>query len=97
MDRPIDAPQFDKPIMSISTVMFLVFLLTAGITLLGVTIFYVHDMETLASLPGIVWNFICGVPNEGGITLPALALSTLMSFAAAAIIYGRWRWQNRSS
>lgn len=96
MDRPI-APQDSaaEPQMDLTTLLLLVFLLTAGIALLGVTALYIHDLETLANLPGMVWNFLCGQPNEGGITLPALTLTTLITFGAAIAIYGRWRLNRR--
>lgn len=96
MDRPMGTQsRIDKPAMDLTTLLLLVFLLTAGITLLGVTALYVHDLETLASLPGMVWNFLCGQPNEGGVTLPALTLTTLITFAAAMAIYVRWRMNRR--
>ncbi len=96
MDRPIE-PQSAavKPEMDLTTLLLLVFLLTAGITLLGVTALYIRDLETLATLPGLVWNFLCGQPNQGGVTLPALTLATLITFGAALAIYGRWRLNRR--
>lgn len=96
MDRPLNAQnQAAKPEMDLTTLLLLVFLLTAGITFLGVTALYIHDLKTLANLPGMVWNFICGQPNEGGVTLPALTLVTLITFAAAVTIYARWRFTRR--
>jgi hypothetical protein len=96
MDRPMETQgRIDKPAMDLTTLLLLVFLLTAGITLLGVTALYIRDLETLANLPGMVWNFLCGQPNVGGVTLPALTLTTLITFAAAVAIYGRWRLRRR--
>jgi hypothetical protein len=96
MDRPMETHgEVGRAEMDLTTLLMLVFLLTAGITLLAVTALYVHDLETLANLPGMVWNFLCGQPNEGGVTLPALTLVTLITFAAAITIYGRWRLTRR--
>lgn len=96
MDRPMETRgHVARAEMDLTTLLMLVFLLTVGITLLGVTALYVHDLETLAGLPGMVWNFLCGQPNEGGVTLPALTLTTLITFAAVIAIYARWRLRRR--
>lgn len=62
-----------------------VLFLSFGLTLTVFTIFYIRDAATLFQLPGIVWDFICGVPNDNGATLPVLSLLSLTAYAAAAV------------
>jgi len=73
-------------------VMFLSF----GLTLSIFTVFYVHDAATLFQLPGIVWDFLCGVPNDSGAALPILVLLSLATYAAAAVIWIVYRIRRRS-
>jgi hypothetical protein len=60
--------------------------LSFGVTMTVFTFFYMRDASTLLLLPGMVWDFLCGVPNANGATLPVLVLLSLASYLVAAVV-----------
>jgi hypothetical protein len=68
------------------------FLITTGVTLLAFSLAYIQDLETLRSVPGAVWDAICGRPTDNGLTLPLLLTSSTLSFliAGGLFIWNRW-------
>jgi hypothetical protein len=72
------------------SLILIVLLISFGMTLLLFSTLYVRDLQMLRNLPGMLWDFICGIPVESGATLPALVLFSTLSFASAAAVWG-WR------
>lgn len=70
-----------------------VLLISMGLTLLVISLAYIRDIETLHTLPGAIWNFICGRPTPEGPALPLLL--TLSTFAllggAGMVLWDRLR------
>lgn len=65
--------------------------LSFGVTLTLFTLMYLRDLRDLPQLPGMVWDFLCGIPNPDGAALPVLVLTALASFIAAAAIAIGWQ------
>lgn len=83
-DTPTTRPQAGGDSSSIYFIAVAVLFLSFGLTMSVFTIFYVRDAATLLQLPGMVWDFLCGVPNANGATLPVLVLLSLTSYLLAA-------------
>jgi hypothetical protein len=69
-------------------------LLSFGVTLMLMSAAYIRDLEYLRQVPGMVWSFLCGVPTENGVALPAM-----LSFGTVALLIGGgmigWHWWRR--
>ncbi len=76
--------------ISLTQLIVIALLLSFGVVLLLFSLIYVHDVRTLRDLPGTVWSFICGVPDENGAGLPILILLSVLAFAGAGLT---WGWQ----
>lgn len=68
-------------------------LLVLSIMLLVFSLLYIQDLRTLRELPGILWNFVCGVPSENGIVLPLMLTLSTLSFLATGAVWGYSRWR----
>ncbi len=94
-DKPVDTQQSVSPAPTkfsgdLISLILIVLLISFGATLLLFSTLYVRDLQMLRDLPGMLWNFICGIPVESGATLPALVVISTLSFAGAAAVWG-WR------
>jgi len=65
------------------------FLLATGITLLGFSLAYAKDMETLRTVPNAIWDALCGRPSDAGFTLPFLLTVATLSLIGAGVL-GIW-------
>jgi hypothetical protein len=82
--------------MSLVRLLAVVGLLSFGLTMLGFSLLYVRDLQTLSELPDMIWAFICGVPSENGVVLPLLILMSTVSIFIAAALWG-WHWLHKGS
>src|SRR5690606_19428626 len=64
----------------------MVFLGMFGVFMLLFSATYIQDLETLTSVPDILWDFTCGRPNAYGATLPLLLTLSLVCFLAVGVI-----------
>jgi len=56
---------------------------------------YVQDLDTLRNVPNAIWNLVCGLPLESGVTLPLQWAISIVAFLAAGMLSGvRW-WVSR--
>ncbi len=58
-----------------------------GVTLFLFALLYVRDLRMLAEMPGVLWDFLCGVPRADGATLPILLGLSALSFIGAAVLW----------
>jgi len=82
--------------MSLGMLLAVVGLLSFGVTMLGFSLIYVRDLQTLRQVPDMIWAFICGVPSENGVVLPLLILMSTLSIFVAAALWG-WHWLHKGS
>jgi len=54
-----------------------------GITLLGISVAYIRDLETLRRIPESIWLFVCGTPTEDPMALPMMIILSILSLALA--------------
>lgn len=47
-------------------------LVSFGLTMLVMSVFYIEDLAMLQAVPSMVYQFVCGAPVENGIILPGL-------------------------
>jgi hypothetical protein len=70
-------------------------LFSFGITLMLMSAAYIRDLEYLRQVPGMVWSFLCGVPTENGVALPAmLSMGTVALLVGGGILGWHW-WRRR--
>jgi hypothetical protein len=68
--------------------------LSFGVTLVLMSAAYIRDLEYLRQVPGMVWSFLCGVPTENGVALPAmLSIGTVALLAGGGML--GWYWLRR--
>ena len=58
-----------------------------GVTLFIFALLYVRDLRMLAEMPGVLWDFLCGVPRADGAVLPILLGLSTLSFMGAAVMW----------
>jgi hypothetical protein len=58
-----------------------------GVTLFIFALLYVRDLRMLAEMPGVLWDFLCGVPRADGAALPILLGLSTLSFMGAAVVW----------
>lgn len=56
---------------------------------------YVEDLDTLRNVPNAIWNLVCGLPVENGVTLPLLWTISIVAFLAAGVLAGARWWISR--
>ncbi len=63
-----------------------------GIIFILIAMAYFQDLAAIAATPGIVWQFVCGVPVQDTITGPLM-----ITFGALAVFTGTgaWFWPNK--
>ncbi len=47
-------------------------LISFGVTMLVMSMFYIEDIAMLQAVPEMMYQFVCGAPVENGILLPSL-------------------------
>jgi hypothetical protein len=54
---------------------------------------YFHDLAAIAATPSLVWQFVCGIPVEDGLTGPLM-----MTFGAITVVagIGAWFWPSKN-
>ena len=65
----------------------MVFIGIFGVFMLMFSFTYVKDLQTLTSVPDILWDFTCGRPNAYGSTLPLLLTMSIVCFMATGVLY----------
>ena len=65
----------------------MVFIGIFGVFMLMFSITYIKDLQTLTSIPDILWDFTCGRPNAYGSTLPLLMTISIVCFLATGVLY----------
>lgn len=71
-------------------------LISFGVAMLAFSVLYVKDVAYLREVPQAVWDFICGRPNQSGITLPLLlTLGTLTIGGGVGVLVWNKRRQSR--
>lgn len=69
----------------------MVFMGVVGMFMLLFSLTYINDLQTLRSVPDLIWNFACGQPMENGIILPLLLTLSIVSFLTGGVLFGvRW-------
>jgi hypothetical protein len=72
-------------------------LLSFGVTLMLMSAAYIRDLEYLRQVPGMVWSFLCGVPTENGVALPAMLSSGTVALLIGGGIIGWYWWRRRQT
>jgi hypothetical protein len=55
---------------------------------------YFHDLAAIASTPSLVWQFVCGIPVEDGLTGPLMITFGTITVVAGISI---WFWPNKNT
>lgn len=77
-------PPSDTPFVLL---LAMVFITTIGVFVLMFSFTYIKDLQTLTSVPDILWDFTCGRPNAYGSTLPLLLTLSIVCFLATGVLY----------
>ncbi|MGJ3240993.1 MAG: hypothetical protein ACFE0Q_19950 [Anaerolineae bacterium] len=68
----------------------MVFFLMIGVLMLVFAMTFIHDLQTLRSVPDALWNFLCGTPTNNEFALPLLLTIGIVSFGIGGVL-SIWR------
>ncbi len=67
-----------------------ILLLSMAVTLAIFSAAYIQDLNTLRTVPGAIWDALCGRPDPDSLTLPMLLTGATLCFIASGAVYA-WK------
>lgn len=86
MSKLTQTPATQLPRQLSGAVFFAVGLMGFGITVLLMSVFYIHDLALLREIPDMIWQFICGVPSDNPTTFPLLISTGILTLMGGTVL-----------
>lgn len=63
-----------------------------GAMFIIIALAYTRDLASITRMPGMVWQYVCGVPINGN---PAIPLIVIIGMGCLLCAGGMWWWSRR--